>query len=81
MDFEKLLRMANEKDCRAMEGLSRQSLEATKKIKEFKTAGTEGILDCQIESLILPLLADHVLREASHYLRILESGYDWKEER
>lgn len=28
--------------------------------------------DCEITGLILPLLADHVLREANHYLRILE---------
>ena len=40
-------------------------------IREFKTAGTEGITDCKIRSIILPLLADHVLREANHYLRIL----------
>ena len=26
---------------------------------------------CQIRSVILPLLADHVLREANHYLRLL----------
>ena len=32
-----------------------------------------GINDCKIKSLILPLLADHVLREANHYLRILKN--------
>ena len=34
----------------------------TKKLKEFKTAGTKGILSCEIRSIIVPLLADHVLR-------------------
>ena len=40
--------------------------------RDFKEAGARGILNCKIESLILPLLADHVLREANHYIRILQ---------
>ena len=72
MDYKKLLEMANSKDCRAMEELTRKSLKETIKYREFKTAATEGILDCEIASIILPLLADHVLREANHYIRILE---------
>ncbi len=40
--------------------------------REFKEAGTNGIIRCEISSIILPLLADHVLREANHYLRILQ---------
>lgn len=47
------------------------SLEATKQIRVFKTAGTQGILGCKIKSIIIPLLSDHVLREANHYLRLL----------
>lgn len=47
------------------------SIAATKRLKEFKTAGTEGILDCKIQSIIVPLLADHVLREANHYLCVM----------
>ncbi len=47
------------------------SKEATERLKAFKTAGTEGILECKIRSIIIPLLADHVLREANHYLCIL----------
>lgn len=49
------------------------SLRETQKFREFKTAGVKGIENCQIRSLILPLLADHVLREANHFIRILES--------
>ena len=48
-----------------------RSLEATKDIRDFKTAATEGLLACSIKSIIPPLLADHVLREANHYIRIL----------
>lgn len=48
------------------------SLEATEEIRDFKAAGTQGILECKIKSIIIPLLADHTLREASHYLRLLK---------
>lgn len=57
-----------------MDALTRKSLEETLKYREFKTAGAEGILDNKIASIILPLLADHVLREANHYIRLLECG-------
>lgn len=55
--------------------LTQRSLEETRRLREFKAAGAKGILECQIQSIILPLLADHVLREANHYIRILECGY------
>jgi len=51
--------------------ITKESLEATKKIKEFKSQGTEGIIDCKIKSIIIPLLGDHTLREANHFLRLL----------
>lgn len=31
----------------------------------------KGIEECKIRSIILPLLADHVLREANHLIRLL----------
>lgn len=49
------------------------SFELTKKLRDFKTAGVQGIEQNKIRSVILPLLADHVLREANHYLRLLKS--------
>jgi len=48
-----------------------QSLRTTREFRDFKKQGVEGILSCKVKSIILPLLADHVLREANHYLRIL----------
>ncbi len=51
--------------------LANNSLEETLKFKEFKTAGVTGIEACKIRSVILPLLADHVLREANHFIRLL----------
>lgn len=53
------------------EALRRDSLGETLKLQEFKTAGVRGIESCRIRSVILPLLADHVLREANHYIRLL----------
>lgn len=47
------------------------SLNATMKIRDFNTAGTQGLLDCKIKSIIIPLLGDHVLRESNHFLRLL----------
>lgn len=70
-DYKRLLEMAKVQDFRAMDDLTRKSLEETLKIREFKSAATKGILDCEIASIILPLLADHVLREANHYIRLL----------
>ncbi len=71
-DYCRLLEEARQQDCRAMNGLTRRTLETTKRYRDFKAAGTKGITGCDIRSIILPLLADHVLREANHYLRILK---------
>ncbi len=52
-------------------GTTADSLAAMERLQDFKTAGTKGLLECKIKSIIIPLLADHVLREANHYLCIL----------
>lgn len=53
--------------------VSDETLAETIKLRDFKKAGTEGIEECKIKSIILPLLSDHVLREANHYIRLLNS--------
>lgn len=50
------------------------SLQETISFRDFKIAGEEGILNCKIKSIIIPLLADHVLREANHFIRILRNS-------
>lgn len=60
------------KCCDATDKTYDESLEEAKKLRDFKTAGVKGIEECKIRSVILPLLADHVLREANHYIRLLE---------
>lgn len=49
------------------------SLNETINFRNFKIAGEEGILNCKIKSIIIPLLADHVVREANHFIRILRN--------
>lgn len=51
--------------------LTSASLNETINFRNFKVAGEEGILSCKIRSIIIPLLADHVVREANHFIRIL----------
>lgn len=50
----------------------KDSQQLTTKIKDFKTKGIEGILACQIKSIIIPLLADHLLRETNFYLFLIK---------
>ncbi len=75
-EFDKLTCEAREAMDRTMNvdfnSLTRESLRATKNIRDFKAQGTEGLLECKIKSIIIPLLADHTLREANHYLRLLK---------
>ena len=69
-NYAALLQQCHNAQCKT---LSADSLKETKKFRDFKVAGVEGIENCKIRSLILPLLADHVLREANHFIRILET--------
>lgn len=55
-----------------LSNITNESLEATKKLKDFKAAGTKGLVGCSIKAIATPLLGDHVLREANHYIRILK---------
>lgn len=56
-----------------IEEITSESLEAAKDLKDFKAAGTEGLINCSIKAIAYPLLGDHVLREANHYIRILKT--------
>ncbi|WP_461615000.1 DUF2935 domain-containing protein [Clostridium sp. Marseille-QA1073] len=53
--------------------VTRRSLRATVGIRDFKEQGTNGLLNCTIRSIAYPLLGDHVVREANHYIRLLKS--------
>lgn len=68
-EFEKLV---NECIYTAEEQILQSSLYTTEEIRSFKMKAIEGLLACRIKSIIPPLLADHVLREANHYLRLMK---------
>lgn len=70
-EFAALLRKAKEATSCTIESVTDATLQETIKIRDFKAAGTNGIINCEIRSIILPLLADHVLREANHFIRLL----------
>ncbi|KEJ02034.1 DUF2935 domain-containing protein [Clostridium botulinum] len=53
--------------------VTEKSLKATVGIRDFKKQGTEGLINCDIKSIAYPLLGDHVVREANHYIRLLKS--------
>lgn len=55
----------------ALPVVTEESRRATLSIRDFKSQGTEGLITCKIRSIIIPLLGDHVLREANHYLHLL----------
>lgn len=71
-EYNDLLRKTIEASDTVLASVTDETLADTKRYRDFKAAGTKGIAQCQIRSIILPLLGDHVLREANHYIRLLE---------
>ena len=73
-EFDKLTEEAKEAMNKSMpiSEVTDDSLKATMEISKFKEQGTQGLVECKIKSIILPLLGDHTLREANHYLRLLK---------
>jgi Protein of unknown function (DUF2935). len=55
------------------EQVTEDCLSATQAIRDFKAQGTQGLIQCKVKSIIIPLLGDHTLREANHYFRLLQS--------
>ncbi len=71
-EYEEIIKKTQNMTYETIDNITMESLNETVKIKNFKESGTKGINECEIRSIILPLLADHLLREANHYIRILE---------
>ncbi|MDQ0242881.1 hypothetical protein J2S09_000417 [Bacillus fengqiuensis] len=51
--------------------MNKDSESAATELRAFKKAGLDLIRSCQIRSVINPLLADHVVREADHFLYMI----------
>jgi hypothetical protein len=80
-DFEVLLNQARDVESMLLRKkptypiigrLNQDSENATVELRNFKKAGLEFIQKCQIRNVIDPLLADHVVREANHFLSIIQ---------
>ncbi|MED1664886.1 DUF2935 domain-containing protein [Brevibacillus laterosporus] len=50
-----------------------QNRVSVRQLRDFKKTARDLIEACRIKSIIPPLLADHVFREASHFLEILDA--------
>ena len=72
-EYGELIKKISDTTNMVITSATNDALMETIKLRDFKKAGTEGIIDCKIRSIILPLLGDHVLREANHYIRLLNS--------
>lgn len=72
-DFRDLIEQAQNMTNETINSVTNQTLNETVEFRDFKEASTDGIARCKIRSMILPLLADHVLREANHYIRLLQT--------
>lgn len=70
-DFEDLLEDAKCMTDETIRSVTDRTIRKTTELRDFKAAATKGSDACEIQSIFLPLLADHVLREANHYLRLL----------
>lgn len=51
--------------------ITQRSYTLVTQLRDFKIQGTQGLLACKIKAIMPALLADHVTREANHYLRVL----------
>jgi len=69
--LEDRARHVKDTDSHLPKQLLKDEIKATGAIQDFKATAEELILACEIRSIIVPLLADHVLREANHFYRIL----------
>lgn len=72
-EYAALIERAKTMTDETISSITAETLNETIKINEFKQAGTRGIDECKIKAIFLPLLADHVLRESNHFIRLLNN--------
>lgn len=56
-----------------MYSMNADVLADTKALSEFKAETTREIIECKVKSIMLPLYTDHLLREANHFIYLMES--------
>jgi hypothetical protein len=72
-EYSNLIKEAQAATDMTIDRITDKTLRETIRYRDFKEAGTQGIAECKIRSIILPLLADHVLRESNHFIRLLSA--------
>lgn len=74
--FEELVKKASRlmEEPHLLPALTEEALKRVTELRDFKKQGSEGIASCKIKSVIIPLLSDHVIREANHYIRLLKTA-------
>ena len=80
-DFDQLLYQAQDLDHMRPYSESEPMLEqfldqnrvSVASLRDFKKTARDLIEECRIKSIIHPLLADHVYREADHFLQIIDA--------
>ncbi|WP_172373361.1 DUF2935 domain-containing protein [Sporosarcina jiandibaonis] len=80
-DFDQLLYQAQDLDSMRPQSETKplydqfldQNRVSVVSLRDFKKTARELIEECRIKSIIHPLLADHVFREASHFLEIIDA--------
>jgi hypothetical protein len=50
-----------------------EALADTEAFSEFKANTTRAIIECKVKSIMLPLFTDHLLREANHFIYLMQS--------
>jgi len=65
-EYSELINQAKAATDMTISNVTNIALQETLNYRDFKEAGTKGIDECKIRSIILPLLADHVLRESNY---------------
>lgn len=73
LKFDELIEKTKEAKEGDIPEITEETIETTTEIRDFKTTGTEGLLDCKIKAMAYPLLGDHILREANRYIRVLNA--------
>lgn len=71
--FDELIERTEEANKEDIPKVTKEAINLTTEIRDFKATGTEGLIDCQIKAMAYPLLGDHILREANRYIRLLKS--------
>lgn len=73
-EFDLLTEQAKKavKDSTSILKVTDDSIKLNFEIVKFKRKVTQGLLDSKVKAVMLPLVCDHTLREANHYLCLLK---------